>query len=163
MIRRAFTLFELLLAMVISTLLIGGILVVCAGLSRDRQRLASRAAQIPTDGLSALLTRDLASAVSPPASASNAITLRSHHALDPATLKPTGRLCQVSYRLHQGHLVREQQLIDDLIAKANPPTRHLLMTDVISFSLLSESGAYRYRVHLQQSQHNPVTFDVQAR
>ena len=123
--RRAFTLFELMLAMVISTLLVGGILVVVTGLAGDRRRLAAEASVSPTDGLSALLCRDLAGALAQPTSASNMITFRTHHALHPSTLEPTGRLCEVRYRVNNGQLLREQLLLDDPVAKAGPPTRQL--------------------------------------
>ena len=163
MIRRGFTLLELMLALVISTLLVGGILVVAASLSRDRQRLGHDTSITPADGLASLLKLDLGSATSTPVTSAGGISLRSHHALDAATLVPTGRFCQITYRLHDGHLIREQQLLDDPLAKSAAPTRHLILANVSSFSIQSLSGGTRYRVHVQPSQSKPMTFDLQVR
>lgn len=117
MIRRGFTLVEMMLATVLSAILLGGILMATAAISRDATRLKSAGPSVPDRALD-LLRWDLTNAATLRASDDGqSLTLIGQCALDRKSLAPTGRLGRVVYRIDPtAHvLTRQQRLIDDEI------------------------------------------------
>jgi prepilin-type N-terminal cleavage/methylation domain-containing protein len=114
--RRAFTLLEMLLAIVLSAMLMAAVLVVLGGVARDRQMFRSMNNETGHDVLLAQLRWDLTNAGTMSVS-EDGITLVGSGALDQRTLAPTGRLVEVTYRkivtTSGSALVRSQQSLDD--------------------------------------------------
>lgn len=117
MIRRAFTLIEMLLAVVLSAMLIAALLVVLGGVARDRRIIRTINSAQGHDALLTQLRWDLANARTMTQSDDGlSLTLVGHGAIDRRTLTPTGRLVSVTYRYtpgHSGALIREQECLDD--------------------------------------------------
>lgn len=115
MMRRGFTLIEMLLATVLSALLLGGVLTVVAAISKDAAR-ASLPLPQSSQPIVQLVTWDLSNAATMQLAADGqSLTLIGNNALDPTTLSPSGRMARVVYRIHpQTHaLTREQRYLDD--------------------------------------------------
>ena len=131
--RRGFTLVEMMLATVLAAMLIGGVMTVASGLSRDRRRMQEKmTAQRPTVLLE-LARKDFANASAVIWSADGgAVVLVGHGGLDPQALTPTGRLAEVTYRRSGAMLVREQRFLDD-------PVRPRRWSEVVSVGV-SEFG-----------------------
>src|SRR2546423_14975592 len=117
MARRGFTLIEMLLATVLAALLLGGVLMVTAAMSRDSARAAT-----PTEPARSpiirLLEWDLTNAATmQPADDGQSLALVGNGALDPRTMSPDGRLARVVYRIEPRTraLAREQRYLDDEI------------------------------------------------
>ncbi|HEY7115771.1 MAG TPA: prepilin-type N-terminal cleavage/methylation domain-containing protein [Tepidisphaeraceae bacterium] len=114
---RAFTLVEMLLAVTISAVLIGGVLAATAALSRDRRRMEARESAAQSPAVTDLVRRDLASGIALIGSpSSEGFELIAFGGVNPKSLGPTQRLARVVYRLtHRGLLIREQSWLDDPI------------------------------------------------
>src|SRR5437762_1519029 len=101
--RRGFTLIEMLLATVLAALLMGGVLAVAAGLSRDRRRMEAHTAAEHSPLAADLLRRDLANAVallnSSVGASAGDIEMLGYSGIDPVTLRPNGRLVRVVYHI----------------------------------------------------------------
>jgi prepilin-type N-terminal cleavage/methylation domain-containing protein len=120
---RAFTLVEMLLATALAAILMGGVLAVASGLSRDRRRMEAHAAAEHSPVAAELLRRDLANAVALlNTSGAGDVELLGYSGVDPVTLRPDGRLVRVLYHLDRrdprgggggGVLTREQAYLDD--------------------------------------------------
>src|SRR3954470_12845659 len=93
---RGFTLVEMLLATVLAAILMGGVLAVAAGLSRDRQRMEAHTAAEHSPLAADLLRRDLANALALlNTNTAGDIDLLAYSGIDPTTLRPNGRLVRV--------------------------------------------------------------------
>ena len=120
MTRRGFTLVELLLAAALSSILMAGLIVVLAGVSRDARRLRLDRQQLRAASLAELLRRDFtnASAITP-LPGNEGFTLVGNLALDPESGVADGRLARVTYRTGPSRsapcLVREQTYLDDFL------------------------------------------------
>jgi prepilin-type N-terminal cleavage/methylation domain-containing protein len=140
--RRGFTLVEMMLATVLAAMLIGGVMTVASGLSRDRRRMQERmTAQRPTV-LIELLRKDLANASAVIwSSDAGTVVLVGHGGLDPKSLTPTGRLAEVTYRVRgrgaAAALVREQRYLDDAIRPQ--PWREVVSVGVRDFAIAASS------------------------
>jgi len=114
--RRAFTLIEMLLATVLSSILIAGILVATAALSRDRIRMESR--QTTTPAAIDLIRKDFANAIAFVGAIDPAgFELIGFSGIDAKSLLPNQRLVRIKYRIirdgRSGILVRDQAYLDD--------------------------------------------------
>jgi len=116
--RPGFTLIELLVATVLSVVLTAGVLMVAASLARDSRWLRDRGNHASFDGAMAMIRHDLGNAMSLETDVeSHWVEIVGHGAIDPATLRPSGRLCRVRYlcrnEQREALLVRTQYLLDD--------------------------------------------------
>lgn len=118
MIRNGFTLIEMLLATVLASILMGGVLVAAGALSRDRLRMEARQASEHRGEALAMIRRDLANgaALVGPVDAAG-FEVVGFGGIDAKTFLPNGRLVRVRYRIvrqgRSGVLVREQAYLDD--------------------------------------------------
>jgi prepilin-type N-terminal cleavage/methylation domain-containing protein len=139
--RRAFSLFEMLVATILAAILMGGVLWMSAALARDQQRLAARS-ETSIDGIVQLLRFDLANARTMTQSPDGRVlVLIGHGGLDRRTLAATNRLARVTYRIDSergGTLSRTQEYIDDRVR----PQRwsELFATNVARIDAISASG-----------------------
>ena len=131
MIRRAgFTLVEMMLATVLAAMLIGGVMTVASGLSRDRRRMDEKmSVQRPTV-LVELLRKDFVNSSAVIwSSDGDTIVMVGHGGLDAKLLTPTGRLSLITYRMTgrgpAASLIREQRYLDD-------PVRPGIWREVVS-------------------------------
>jgi hypothetical protein len=117
--RPAFTLIELMLASTLSVVLMAGVLMVMAGLSRDAGRASALAnPAVDLQGTTDLLQWDLSNAQTMyPSIDRRSLVLIGHGSIAPGTLSPNGRLVRVTYacqfRGSVWRLMRTQQYIDD--------------------------------------------------
>lgn len=116
--RSAFTLIELMLASTLSVLLIGGVLAMTAGLSRDARRASVRSSAPPLQGALEMLQWDLCNARAMSQSTDGqSLILIGHGSIASDSLVPNGRLVRVTYacanRGGRWRLTRGQQYIDD--------------------------------------------------
>lgn len=143
--RTGFTLIELLLATVLSSILILGVLMVVAGLSRDRRRL-NIAQKQTADGTQLLIERlrwDLTNARTLAQSVDGRLLiLVGHGGIDRRTLSPSGRLSRVIYRceVENGIWVaaREQDYLDDPVRPDH--WRELMGVGISGLSATPESS-----------------------
>jgi prepilin-type N-terminal cleavage/methylation domain-containing protein len=114
---RGFTLVEMLVAVTISAVLIGGVLTVTAALSRDRRRMEARQSGAQSPAVAEIVRRDLVGGIALIGSpAPNGVELIAFGGVSPKTLAPTQRLVRIAYRLTRGGLlIREQSYLDDPI------------------------------------------------
>jgi type II secretory pathway pseudopilin PulG len=114
MIRRGFTLVEILLATILAALLLGGVLAVASSISRDAARAT---VQVPPMPVAARLLRfDFTNAQSIQIDNNGqTLTLIGNNALDPQSLLPNQRLARVTYTIdpRTRALAREQRYLDD--------------------------------------------------
>ena len=108
--RRGFTMLELLLASALAVVLTAAVLAVAAGLSRDTQRMARRAAELPA-GAAELIRWDLVHAAKVMQD-EGALTLIGNGELDARRLRPAGGLVRVTYKIESNRLLREQVALD---------------------------------------------------
>lgn len=133
----------MLLATTLASVLMSAVLMVLTAVSRDRLRLAKMESASVSPAIINCLRWDLANAQTmSSATDGRSLILLGHGALDPSTLRPTGRLARVTYRAAEGgktfHLVREQMLVDD---PARPELwRELVGSEITGLWVLS-SGA----------------------
>lgn len=131
MSRRGFTLIELMVAVAISAVLMGGVLVVTAGLSRDARGAARNDGTTDLGGTLELLQWDVANARAMSAGSSDGRTLAlvGHGAIEPGSLRPNGRLVRVTYtcelRGKVSCLLRRQRYLDD-------PVRPQAFTELVA-------------------------------
>jgi len=139
--RRAFSLFEMLIATILAAILMGGVLWMSAALARDQQRLAARS-ETSVEGVVELLRFDLANARTMTQSPDGRVlVLIGHGGIDRRTLSPTNRLTRVTYRIDAergGTLSRTQEYIDDRVR----PQRwsELVATNVARIDAIPASG-----------------------
>jgi hypothetical protein len=139
--RGAFSLFEMLIATILATILMGGVLWMSAALARDQQRLAARS-ETSIDGIVELFRFDLANArtmTQPPDGL--VLVLIGHGGIDRRALVATNRLTRVTYRIDAergGTLSRTQEYIDDRVR----PQRwsELVATSVARMDVIVASG-----------------------
>jgi len=115
-----FSLIELLVATTLSAVLMGAVLIVLAGLSRDRRRIDNAVTQPHTQSMMDRIQWDLANARTMNQSPNGqALVLVGNGGIDPQSFAPTGRLTRVIYGIVQSGktsiLVREQEYLDDPI------------------------------------------------
>jgi len=137
---RAFTLIEMLIAVMLAAILMGGVLSMSAALARDQNQLAART-QDTSAGIVDLLRFDLANARSITQSPDGqTLVLVGHGGLDRRTMSPTNRLTRVIYRIDAatGNLTREQSYLDD----AARPARwsELTATGITRIDITPTSG-----------------------
>ncbi len=116
--RHAFTLIEMLLATVLASILMGGILVAAAALSRDRVRMEAKSALGRSSGAFEMIRRDLANGVALVGSGdASGFEVIGFGGVDAKTFLPNQRLVRVRYRIVRdargGMLVRDQAYLDD--------------------------------------------------
>jgi type II secretory pathway pseudopilin PulG len=117
--RTAFTLVEMLVAVIVASMLTAGVLAAVAGIARDRQRLARIDAAAPVSPhVIDLLRRDLTNATAIVPSPESLI-LEGHGGIDPQSLAANNRFARVTYRIRhaagRSDLVREQRYLDDAV------------------------------------------------
>lgn len=117
-LRSAFTLVEMLLATILASILMAGVLVTTAALSRDRLRIETHEARTQTTAPLELIRRDLESAVAMVgASDARGFEAITFSAIDPQSLLPNQRLARVRYQIiqqgRQSVLIRDQAYLDD--------------------------------------------------
>src|SRR5687768_8548773 len=133
MIRRGFTLIEMLVATVLFTVLMTAVLFVVSGLSRDRAVLSATVAAPRPQAIIDLLRFDLGNAETMLGSRNgDMLVLVGHGGIHPKTLAATGRLSRITYRVEQAgtdhRLIREQRYVDD---RAQPQVwREVVATNV---------------------------------
>jgi prepilin-type N-terminal cleavage/methylation domain-containing protein len=141
--RRGFTLIELLVATLLSVVLTAGVLSVAAALARDTRRMQSQRPISKYDGALDAIRHDLMNARSVMQSPDErSLVIEGHGAIDQTSLRPSGRLCRVTYacRLDQKVWVlsRSQYLLD---APAAPqPWTTSICTGVNAISVQSLGG-----------------------
>jgi prepilin-type N-terminal cleavage/methylation domain-containing protein len=116
--RFAFTLIEMLLATVLASILMAGVLVATAALSRDRLRMEARQSAAHSPAALDLIRKDLASAIAfIGAPNPGGFEILSYSGVDAKSLLPNQRLARVKYRIiregRTGVLVRDQAYLDD--------------------------------------------------
>ena len=136
--RTGFTLIELLLATALAALLMGGVLLIVSQLTREASRLTGRRDnhEAVSDRLVEFIRLDLARGRELHHRRSDgAVRITGYGSIDPNTGRPTGKACDVTYRLVKSAggtslLLRDQSLQGD-------PTRRtwsvLLATNVRGF------------------------------
>jgi prepilin-type N-terminal cleavage/methylation domain-containing protein len=136
---KAFSLIEMLVATAVSAVLMAAVLVVVAGVSRDRKRITMMEAKPQTAGIVSRLQWDLTNAERFASSSDGrSLILIGHGSIDRGTLTPNGRLAKVTYRIYDTgekttSLVREQQYLDE--PAAPKPWRDLVATDARSIQI----------------------------
>jgi len=140
MTRRAFTLVEMILATALAAILLGGVLLSTAAVSRDTAR-ARAAAPTEQRGAIDLLQWDLTNAASMrEIDEGRTIVLTGQCALDRKMLAPTGRLARVDYRIdpRTRTLTREQRFLDDTVRPE--PWTEIVATDITRLDIVSNSA-----------------------
>jgi prepilin-type N-terminal cleavage/methylation domain-containing protein len=137
---KGFTLFEMLIAMILATLLMGGVLMMSAAIARDQKRLSARN-ETNTEGVVELLRFDLANARSMSQSSDGlTLVLVGHGGLDRRALAANNRLVRVTYRIdpERGALARQQEYLDDPVR----PHRwsELVVTNVARLDVIATSN-----------------------
>jgi prepilin-type N-terminal cleavage/methylation domain-containing protein len=129
MTRGGFTLIELLVATLLVAVLMSSVVLIAGGLARDQRDLSAMSNVHEADGAFAMLRYDLLNSryVIP---SGNGATIIGHAGLDPNNLTVMGRPTRVIYRVVQGELLREQQLLDD-------PARPQRWTELVSSGVTS--------------------------
>jgi hypothetical protein len=133
---------EMMLATVLAAMLIGGVMTVASGLSRDRRRMQEKMTAPRPTVLIELLREDFANASAVIWSVDGGtVVLVGHGGLDPKSLTPTGRLAEVTYRVSgrgtAATLVREQRYLDDAIRPW--PWREVVSVGVREFGMAAGS------------------------
>ena len=129
-IRSGFTLLEMLLATVLASLLMGGVLLMTAAIGRDRARVTANESGARPTHLFDQLRFDLTNAMTM-AQLDNGrgLILVGHGGLDAQTLATTGRLTRVVYEVRgkgpTAALFRQQSYLDE-------PTRPELWTELVA-------------------------------
>ena len=116
--RRAFTLVEMMLAVVLAAMLMAAMLVVLGGVARDRRVVNMLRRPIGFDAVLGQLRWDLANARTITSSEDGtSITLVGNGSIDRESLSPNNRLVSVTYRCvaskDRSTLMREQECMDD--------------------------------------------------
>ena len=116
--RRGFSLIEMLVATVLAAVLMSAVLMMAAGVARDRRKLTTLNSAAPPEGVIELLRWDLSNAQSISLGPDDqSIVLVGVNGIDSAALTPNGRLVQVSYQLQpngrSNDLWRVQSCLDD--------------------------------------------------
>jgi hypothetical protein len=106
---------ELMLASAIAAILMAGVMVVVAGLSRDRQRMEARAEVSEPVVMMDVIRRDLANAQTMHTREDGAIVLVGNAGVDRTSMAVNGRLVKVVYRVSRGVMLREQTYLDDAV------------------------------------------------
>jgi prepilin-type N-terminal cleavage/methylation domain-containing protein len=138
-----FTLIELLVATLLSVILTTGVLSVAGSLARDTRRLQSQHSTLKYEGAIEAIRHDLMNARSFTQSTDQrSLVIEGHGAIDAATLRPSGRLCRVTYacRLDRNVWVmsRTQYLLD--APTAPQPWTSSICTGVSAISVQSIDG-----------------------
>ena len=141
--RRGFTLLELVVTSAIAAVLMVGVLGLVAHLGSDQARLTRRASAGESDRVVDLLRKDLARATRvEPNAAGGPIVLEGYGAIDPLTLRPTGRAARVVYRVVRTDagpwLAREQVALDEPAAR---PWAQYVLHGVESISVAADLPA----------------------
>jgi type II secretory pathway component PulJ len=148
MLRRAFSLVEMLLATALLALMMGGVLMLLGGVNRD-MRTMQRQPTNESSVLIELMARDIANASSVRSSDSGTvIELLGNVGIDPRTRRTDGRLARVVYRIDpRTRMHREQVYLDD--SNRPQPWSGLAATGVQGVALVRESrDALRARLVL---------------
>lgn len=144
MTRRGFSLIEILVATVLAAVLMTAVLLMLAGVARDRRTVTALNAADAPPGLVDLIAWDLGNARSIAATADgDSTTLVGVGGIDAATLQPNGRLVRVTYSLLPDgtarNLWRTQEYLDD---PARPGRwRELVAADTAEFAVGTGSTA----------------------
>jgi len=138
MMRKAFTLLELLLANVLIAILLGALLLVISSVAREQKKATTAQNDDPTNFILTLLHRDLSNSESArPLRNERGFILTGHAGLDSKTLTPTDRRTRVIYEIRRRAntlcLIREQTYLDDPIKPQH--FEELIATDITSLSL----------------------------
>src|SRR3954453_16944240 len=105
MSRRAFTLLEMLLATALASVLMAAVLLMLAGVSRDRRRVSAGAASPMPQTIEERIRWDITNAQTiGVARDGGSVVLTGHGAIDGQSLTSNGRLAQVTYRTANGCL-----------------------------------------------------------
>jgi len=117
MIRRGFSLIELLVATLLMALLRGAVSLAVGALARDQRRIEARQAKPDHSAVLEQLRWDLTNSdtFTP---TRDGVVLNGHGGIDRKTLAPTGRPARVTYRVRTEKdgpavLLREQRYLDD--------------------------------------------------
>ena len=118
--QRAFTLLELLIAVMLSVILMGGVLLALGGLGRDARKTAGAEFLVGQQPIVQTLQWDLSNSRTMVQSAdARMLVLVGHGGIDPDTLAPNGRLARITYfcqaRGASWCLLRRQEYLDDPI------------------------------------------------
>jgi prepilin-type N-terminal cleavage/methylation domain-containing protein len=137
--RRAFTLLEMLLATALAAVLMAAVLLMLAGVSRDRRRVSAATASPMLQTIEERIRWDIVNAQSMDVgNDGGSVVLTGHGAIDHQSLTSNGRLSQVTYRMTSGCLVREQEYLDN---PAQPSRwRALVAVNVHSFRVVAETA-----------------------
>ena len=144
--RSAFTLLELLLVIVISTMLIGSVVLMTGTIGRDRTRLLAKDNQPDSSRIVQLMQRDFANSITiaqtPDA---RKLILTGHASYDPLTYVANDRLTQVTYYIanvgDNTMLFRSQKYLDDPV-RSQPYTESVAM-DVTAIQFAGLTSDYQ--------------------
>jgi prepilin-type N-terminal cleavage/methylation domain-containing protein len=141
--RSAFSLIEMLVAMVLAAVLMSAVLAMVAGASRDRRLLTKMNNDTRPQGIINLLEWDLSNAQTlSQGSDGQILILTGHNAINPSDLEPNGRLVKVTYLVSKTNNVttlwRQQEYLDDPVKPQ--PWQEWVCADFRDLSIMPAPG-----------------------